>query len=303
MNMDPHRHLAFEEALLDLPGDAPPVVYFWRSRPAVVIGKNQIPWREADLGWMQKHRVLLCRRASGGGAVYHDEGNLNWSVCASRDRYSARLVTDCCLDALSAAGVRAQAAGAASLVSGGAKISGMAYAYRRNRVLHHGTLLADADLGQLRRALRPPAATWETHAVRSEPMHVRNVGEKSAEHFQQALLELFLQYFPDGVRLDENPMSLQVDDHASRHKSREWILGRTPKFRCEIRLQSSCTPIRASVNVEHGRVQTGSLIECADETRSLRVGAWFGSPILSLHGSSAPLGFAAFGDPDNWGDQ
>ena len=93
MITDPFHHLAVEDALLDLPGDAPPVLRLWRARPAVVIGKNQIPWREADLGWMQREGVVLCRRVSGGGAVYQDEGNLNWSFCVPRDRYSAGAVT------------------------------------------------------------------------------------------------------------------------------------------------------------------------------------------------------------------
>jgi lipoate---protein ligase len=197
--------------------------------PAVVIGKNQIPWREADLGWMRERRVALCRRASGGGAVYHDEGNVNWSVCVPRARYSARLVTDCGLEALADAGVRAHASGAASLVADGAKISGMAYAYRRDRVLHHGTLLGEADLDRLRRSLQPPAGQWETHGVRSEPMPVRNIGAVKSEIFQQAFAEGFVRLFPDGQLANENKAVLQApaDEHAPRLRSQEWVLGRS----------------------------------------------------------------------------
>ena len=303
MNMDPHRHLAIEEALLDLPGDVPPVVYFWRSRPAVVIGKNQIPWREADLGWMQEQGVLLCRRASGGGAVYHDEGNLNWSVCVPRGRYHARGVTDCCLAALSAAGVRAQAAGAASLVSDGAKISGMAYAYRKDRVLHHGTLLGDADLGQLRRALQTPAGTWATHAVRSEPMHVRNIGGANAELFQGAFMDGLRNVFPDVVTPDEVSTAVRVDAHVLRLKCLDWLLGRSPRFRYDFQCETEAAPIHANVIVEHGRVQVCSTLQCGDEAWRVPAGEWFGAPCLHVPGVPTPREFAALGDPAGWGGQ
>ena len=303
MNMDPHRHLAIEEALLDLSGDAPPVVYFWRSRPSVVIGKNQIPWREADLGWMQEQQVLLCRRASGGGAVYHDEGNLNWSVCVPRSRYDARGVTDCCLAALSAAGIRAQASGAASLVSDGAKISGMAYAYRKDRVLHHGTLLGDANLAWLRRALQPPAGDWETHAVRSEPMHVRNIGCANTERFQGAFMEGLLKLLPDAVTADEVSIYVQPDAHAVRLKSLDWLLGRSPKCRYNFQGGTEAAPVHAKVIVEHGRVQAGSILQCGGDSWRVPEGEWFGAPCLYVPGVPTPPEFAAFGDAADWAGQ
>ena len=303
MSTDPHRHLAIEEALLDLPGEAPPVVYFWRSRPAVVIGKNQIPWREADLGWMREQGVLLCRRSSGGGAVYHDEGNLNWTVCLPRARYSARRVTDCCLAALTAAGVAARAASAASLVADGAKISGMAYAYRKDRVLHHGTLLGDADLDRLRRALQPPAGAWETHAVRSEPMHVRNVGGAAAERFQCAFIEAFVRIFPDAAPLGEASLSVLMDAHAPRLRSVEWVLGRSPKFTFEFQDRGGKSPVQARVFVENGRVRPGSLLQCGGVVRRLREGQWFGEPCLRGTCDSPRPEFAALGDPAAWGGQ
>ena len=303
MNMDPHRHLAVEESLLDLPGGAPPVLYFWRSLPAVVIGKNQIPWREADLGWMREQSVRLCRRASGGGAVYHDEGNLNWSVCVPRARYDAQGITDLCLAALSAAGVQARAAGAASLVSDGAKISGMAYAYRKDRVLHHGTLLGDADLERLRRALQPPAGEWGTHAVRSEPMHVRNIGGAKAELFREAFIEKFSSLFSEGQLANEAVLRDSVDEHAPRLRGREWLLGRGPKFRWEFQSPIGQTPVAACVSVEHGRVQAGSMLQYAGTSYALSEGDWFGAPCLHVPGVPTPPEFAAFGDASDWGGQ
>lgn len=302
MNMNPHLHLAVEESLLDLPGDAPPLMYFWRSRPAVVIGKNQIPWREADLGWMGKQGVLLCRRSSGGGAVYHDEGNLNWTVCVPRGRYDARVITNCCLAALTAAGLRARAAGAASLVSDGAKISGMAYAYRKDRVLHHGTLLADADLDRLRRALQPPSGVWGTHAVRSEPMHVRNIGGAKAEIFREALTDGFLGHFPDG-QIARPEEGVSADAHAARLKSCEWLFGRSPRFTYEFREETEASPLHARVVVEHGRVQAGSMLRYGSKSLALPVGSWFGEPCLRVPGVPKQPEFGALGDPADWGGQ
>lgn len=300
MSTDPYHHLALEEALLDMEGDAPPVLHVWRSRPAVVIGKNQIPWREADLEWMRDKGVLLCRRSSGGGAVYHDEGNLNWAVCVPRGRYSALRITEFCLGALAAAGVRAQAAGAASLVADGAKISGMAYAYRRDRVLHHGTLLGDADLDRLRRALRPPAGEWETHAVRSEPMPVRNIGGTKAEFFREALTKGFPVLFPDGRIAVQQDLQAVADGHAARLKSLDWLLGRSPRFRYEFRKEAGNPPVHARVFVEHGRVQAGSFLRCGGTSGTLREGEWFGAGGLQVQGVLASPEFAPLGDAAGW---
>ena len=290
MITDPFHHLAVEDALLDLPGDAPPVLRLWRARPSVVIGKNQIPWREADLGWMQREGVMLCRRVSGGGAVYQDEGNLNWSFCIPRLRYSAGAVTAACVRALAAAGVQAAPAGAASLVSDGAKISGMAYAYRRDRVLHHGTLLTHADLDRLRRALQPLPARWETHAVASAPMRIRNVGEGAGGPFAEALIRECLGMFPDAdLRDDRHP-----DEASGTRLLRDvdWLLGRTPRFTWSL-AGPGARLIRA--DVEHGRL-AGGRVEGEAGARALAAGAWFDRNVLAGGDAGLLADLAALGD-------
>src|SRR5512138_3301371 len=79
---DPYYNLAVEECLLDRAGNAGPMLFLWQSSNAVVIGKNQNPWKETDFGFLARERVTLARRMSGGGAVYHDRGNLNFSFIA-----------------------------------------------------------------------------------------------------------------------------------------------------------------------------------------------------------------------------
>ncbi len=235
---DVRRHLAAEELRLAAAGpDSEPAVCLWRADPAVVIGQNQNPWLECDPAALAAEGVTLARRVSGGGAVYHDPGNLNLSVVLPRVRYRAETVYDVFLDALRRLGVAARRADRTSLtLEDGRKISGHAFALRGGGALHHGTLLLRADLDRLRRALRPaldPNAV-RTAAIASRPMPVANL---SALHsgltdadVEAALYAAAVAQWGAAVPEDDEPPDAALDEALRRQASPDWLWGRTPAF-------------------------------------------------------------------------
>ncbi len=173
---DVYRNLAVEEWLLE---NAPhlPVLLLYINSPCVVIGKNQNPWRECRLSLMEKDKVPLARRISGGGAVYHDEGNLNVSVIVPRTQYREEKQYELIFETLETFGIQASKLRKNSLAVNGKKFSGQAFCFRSDRVLHHGTLLVNSDLQRLGRYLGSEITGIETKAVASIPAEVMNLAD------------------------------------------------------------------------------------------------------------------------------
>lgn len=223
-------NLAREEVLVS--GGEGVGLMLWRGPGAVVLGKNQNPWRECNLEVIEERGLGLGRRISGGGSVYHDPGNLNFSWVLPRAGYAAEEVHGVLRDALGMLGVRAEVAPTGGMLVEGRKVSGAAYCYRQERVLHHGTLLWDADLGALRAALSPARLRVRTHAVGSVPARVMNVAERvpggTLADAAGALRAAAERRFGAAGVLEFDGEA--VAREAERLRSREWIWGQTPQF-------------------------------------------------------------------------
>ena len=141
-SMDPYVNLATEAHLVEDHQPLEPMLFLWRCDHTVVMGKNQNPWREVDLVHLEEAGGRLARRISGGGAVYHDAGNLNYAIVLDRARYEGARVFQAVTDALAGFGVEAEVRCKSSIFTGDRKISGTAFCYKKQSVLHHGTLLA-----------------------------------------------------------------------------------------------------------------------------------------------------------------
>ena len=174
LETDPYFNLAAEEYLLDnCPGE---IFSLWRNDRSVIIGRSQNAYAELDLGFVTERRIPVVRRLTGGGAVFHDLGNVNYTFITDEARpldfahFSRPIV-----DALAGLGVRAVLSGRNDLTADGMKISGAAQCVRRGRILHHGTLLFDADLSELAGALRPDPAKLSSKGIASVRSRVTNI--------------------------------------------------------------------------------------------------------------------------------
>lgn len=285
--LDVFTNLAIEDALMSDTPEPPPTLFLWRSQPAVVIGKHQNPWRECHLRDMEAAGVQLARRISGGGCVYHDEGNLNYAFFTRRCAYRQDAVFDVVLAALADLAIEAHRMGKSSLGINGRKFSGSAFCYRRNAVLHHGTLLIDANLGALARMLKGTDDTYTTHAVASEPAPVTNLTASrpglTLESVEESLLRRFEVYTAQPAeRMDLFPMQDMIIARARQMRSEAWCYDRTPSFVVALETTHDAHAVRIELAVRDGHVERMSVTapsEVAaviDPVRSLVEGKRFG---------------------------
>lgn len=232
---DVFENLAAEEALLEDTALEVPCVFIYRNDSAVVLGKNQNPWKECAVSRLEAMGVALARRVTGGGTVFHDAGNLNIACILSRNLYRRDEVLSAWAAGLSRLGIRAGIEGTTSLAVGGRKVSGNAFCYRRDRVLHHGTLLWDSDLELLRDALVPELPGISTRAVASLPMPVVNLSTllpgRTLDDVEASVLAGLSNYW--GSRASEGSVLEAGPDHQQRIerlRSWAWRFGTTPDF-------------------------------------------------------------------------
>ncbi|MEN7973580.1 MAG: lipoate--protein ligase family protein [Verrucomicrobiota bacterium] len=234
-NLDVYRNLAIEEYLLEQVVDCGPVLFLWRSDCAVVMGKNQNPWRECRLDLMRDEGVPLARRVSGGGTVYHDAGNLNYCVIVDRTEYREEQAYEMVFHALKGFGIHAEKTGKSNLSVDGRKFSGNAFCFRKGRALHHGTLLLNTDLERLDRYLGSMLGGIETRAISSIPAEVMNLGLGVAE-LSAAMEESFCALYNEGrlSRWSEGDLNEAVlHPLVERQVSDGWKYGATPRFSLE----------------------------------------------------------------------
>jgi len=224
---DPFFNLAVDEYLLKSRKEDFLVLSV--NTPSVIIGKHQVAHREADTAFVSENKIPVIRRISGGGAVYHDKGNLNFSfILQSMRGYQVdfRKYTLPVIEFLSALGVDAKFEGKNDLKVNGLKISGNAEHVYRQRVLHHGTLLFDSRLDLLKKSLRKDASAYLTRAVSSNPSHVMNLKDMipgmSMNEFISSMLDFFLSKGKENSRIDLKPGETSAIGSLAESKFRTW---------------------------------------------------------------------------------
>jgi lipoate-protein ligase A len=253
-NTGVYRNLAVEEWLLDHASQRGPILFLCVNSPCVVIGKNQNPWKECRLSLMEKEGVPLARRISGGGAVYHDEGNLNVGVIVPRTEYREDKQYELIFQTLEKFGIHGSKLRENSLAVDGKKFSGQAFCFRRQHVLHHGTLLVNSDLNRLYRYLGPEIEGIETKAVASVPAEVANLASfapgLTVEALSAALIEEFRRMYGSGSVCecvsDVEALEEELLPMIGKLSSNDWKLGHTPRFQVTINGQTH--------EVEKGRI-------------------------------------------------
>lgn len=233
---DPAFNLALEEyALTGMDRD---IIMLWRNESSVIIGRNQNAVEEMDMDFVREHGITVIRRQSGGGAVFHDLGNINYTVihALGEDDFSNyRKFTAPICEFLRGLGVDARLEGRNDLLIGGAKFSGNAQAVKGGRIMHHGTILFDADVTRLVGALKPKAAKIESKGVKSVRGRVTNVAEHlpqpmTVEQFFERLAAFF------GERTDGQYQLTDADTAAvwtlveEKYGTWEWNIGCSPAY-------------------------------------------------------------------------
>jgi lipoate-protein ligase A len=231
---DPYYNQAFEEYLFEHAPEED-ILLLWRNGPAVVCGCYQNPFAEVSVPAALKAGVAIVRRPTGGGAVYHDPGNVNYTRIAPQLDSGAdygRFIRPV-VGALNRLGIPAAFTRTCDISVDGLKVSGSAQKIAGGRVLHHGTLLYDTDLTALRALANGRLAHYESRGIASVPWPVANMkryASLDADSFEQALLAELLG--PDGVKCELTPEQLAEVRALADEKYRNWnwTFGKTPAF-------------------------------------------------------------------------
>ncbi len=260
---DPRLNLALEEFLLRHVQTAEPLFLLYINEPSVIIGRNQNVWQELDPAFIKKRDIHLVRRLSGGGTVYHDLGNLNYSFISQgqRDLHKFSRVTEPIIRALRDLGLDAELRGRSDIVVGGEKISGNAQYASRGRMFSHGTLLFDSNIAELQQAIRPRQRQMESKAVQSVRSSVCNIrellpGELRVADLWQAIL---IAIFGPG-RIPTHELTAEDWEQiekiaAERYMSWEWNIGRSPRFTILRSAQYQKGTAEAQVKVMRGEIE------------------------------------------------
>lgn len=259
---DGHRNLAADEFLLSqyrscaLDGVT---LYFYVNSNAVIIGRNQNAWRECNLSRMAEDAVQLVRRHTGGGAVYHDEGNLNFSFIADERLYDKERQTTVVLRALARFGIQAEVNGRNDLTVGGRKFSGCAYGLSGRARAMHGTLLISTDFGRLSEYLRPSKKKLESkgvESVRSRVVDLSEIADVSVDRARAALIEEFSAEYGAAEPLRFSPEDEeQIARLEAVQNSWEWIYGATPRFDYRMDERFSFGELQLLLRLRAGRVE------------------------------------------------
>ena len=176
-SFDPYENLALEEALLSRVGEGELILYLWQNEGTVVIGRNQNPWKECRTALLAEEGGHLARRLSGGGAVFHDLGNLNFTFLMNEADYDLPRQLTVLERACRSLGIPAQRSGRNDLLAEGRKFSGNAFYKHKGKAYHHGTLMVDVDLERVQRYLSPSKAKLAAKGVDSVRSRVVNLRE------------------------------------------------------------------------------------------------------------------------------
>lgn len=233
---DPYRNLAVEEELTlhVRPGEC--ILYLWQNQKTVVIGKNQNCWKECKINDLERDGGHLVRRLSGGGAVYHDGGNLNFTFCVRKEDYDVRRQLSVIVEAVRSFGLDAARTGRNDIAVGGRKFSGNAFYQSGDFCYHHGTLLVCSDLRQMEKYLNVSKQKLKSNGVDSVKSRVVNLTELCAEISVETLKDRLEKAFAHvygcrPVRIGENDLDWnRIRKREERFSSWEWKYGRKIPF-------------------------------------------------------------------------
>lgn len=246
------------------------ILYFYVNKNAVIIGRNQNAWKECNIANMDADGVQLVRRHSGGGAVFHDNGNLNFSFITDEKHYDLNRQMRVILNAVSKLGLKAELSGRNDITVDGKKFSGNAFSLAKGNRSHHGTILVNADLTKLSNYLCVSKEKMRSKGIDSVRARVCNICELSSgltvEAMRRLVIESFIEeygaaseYVFDGTALAE------VEERRERHASWEWRFGKTPQFDFETDKRFSFGDTQIYFNLRDGVIrETKVYSDCLD---------------------------------------
>lgn len=262
---DPRINLAIEEYILKHLDIEETYLLFYINEPSIIIGKNQNTIEEINTKYVEEQGLHVVRRLSGGGAVYHDLGNLNFSFITKDDGesfHNFKKFTEPVIQALEKLGVDAELSGRNDIIAQGRKISGNAQFSTKGRMFSHGTLLLDSEIENVVSALKVKKDKIESKGIKSIRSRVANISEflekkLTTEEFKQ----LILNYIFDGeeniqrYELTEEDWKKINEISKERYQNWDWNYGKSPKFNLQHSNRFPIGQIDVRLEVKKGQVE------------------------------------------------
>jgi len=264
-NRNPYFNLSLEEYLLKHEEVGDTVLILWRNAPTVVVGKNQNTLEKINYPFVQEHQINVVRRLSGGGAVYHDLGNLNFTLIMDGSRVSrndfaffARPIIYCLQDM----GVNAEFDSRNDITIDGKKFSGNAQYFYKNKILHHGTLLFDTELITLGKVLKTKNK-YSSKAIKSAASRVTNIREHLASKidikvFNRLLVQKIFSYNNSPYheyRLTDKDLATVHELVATKYNTWEWNYGVSPQFNFKKEATFDAGTVSVNLFIEKGYIK------------------------------------------------
>lgn len=235
-------------------------LYLWQNDPCVVIGRNQNMYAECDLEYLKTNGIYPTRRFSGGGAVYQDLGNVNFTFIADSKKVSERDLLLLAQRAVKICGIDSEFSGRNDLIYDNKKFSGLAYFYQRNKIMFHGTMLVDVDLEKLTKVLNPSLLKLKSKGIESVRNRVVNLSSVNSEVTQKAIKDAFIEVVKQEFSSDEKVIYMKKENVNSKLieqlVDKHWIYGAAPNYEIEIERKCAFGNVTLSVNVRKGMINT-----------------------------------------------
>jgi lipoate-protein ligase A len=263
---DPRVNLAMEEYILRNLTDLREILLFYINEPSIIVGRHQNAMEEINRDYVEKHNIHVVRRLSGGGTVYHDHGNLNYSFITRGNReelMNFKKFTAPVVHALQEMGVNAELSGRNDILVDGRKISGNAVYGSSQGMICHGTLLLDTDLGRLSEALNVKPGKITSKGIQSVRSRVANISEflkspLTVEEFRHRILESIFADQPEIRQYHLTPEDWEKICHlsAERYNTWDWNYGQSPAYNIQKINRFPFGEIDARIEVVDGQIKS-----------------------------------------------
>ena len=264
VSTNPYYNMAFDEYCLESLSINEPVFYLWQNRPAVIVGFNQEVNTEVNLDYLKENGIDLVRRVTGGGAVYHDVGNLNYTIVGrsedlERDypEYASIMAK-----ALQKLGVPATLSGRNDILVEGRKVSGFAKRVCKNRLMVHGTLMYNVDVDVLTKVLNPSNTKLQSKGIASVRSRVANLCEylpnvPDIQTFSKQLEEILSHHYQDTeYQLSEEDLANIQQLTDKKFATWEWNYGRSPKATLTHSARLACGMVEIHLTLAENRISS-----------------------------------------------
>ena len=284
---NPYTNLATEKHLLDMVRKDEIILYLWQNQNTVVIGKNQNALTECKCALLEKDGGHLARRLSGGGSVFHDLGNLNFTFLCTTENYNLAKQMQVIKEACALGGISAEISGRNDILANGRKFSGNAFYNSKGKSYHHGTILISADKEKLTKYLTPPKAKLQSKGVKSVKSRVVNLAEINPALTVDAMKKHMVCAFEKVYGLSSSPFAItdssEISAIAEKYASWEYLFAPSLPFTFSCEGNFSWGNIEIQLDVKNGIIQSAQIFtDAMDHTISDKLKEVFSGCIFRM---------------------